>query len=270
MGCGASTEAVPPPSNHHQQHAANGGGRSANPPSAPAAMPKNPYVTSAPGNKSKTDDPQEAYKNAGIDRDLDRAKQQEESKIKLLLLGAGESGKSTVFKQMRILYGSVRNDDEKRMYGVVVRSNIITALRKLCTLLKTLELEDQLAKEPRADEHNGTNMTPKQAYDLIVAHLIEGTTTTTTTTGTDDAFLSPVSDKDWVGTSARAGLAANTDAQQFLQLWRPIKTLWEVRLLLLSSPEFFLFVEWTGMKYAHHARANYCHDHFFVFYRAKQ
>ena len=228
MGCGSSTEAAAPA--RPQYNTTNGGGSTSQPPQqqqqqqySAASIPKNPYVTSAPHSKSKSDDPQEAYKNAGIDKDLDRAKQQEESKIKLLLLGAGESGKSTVFKQMRILYGSVRNDDEKRMYGVVVRSNIITAMRKLCTLLKTLELEEQLAKEPMAENHNGTNMTPKQAYDLIVAHLIDGT-------GTPEQLVQwDVSPDDWVGTNARAGLAANTDAQQLLQLWRPIKTLWEVR-----------------------------------------
>jgi hypothetical protein len=32
--------------------------------------------------------------------------QENQRKIKLLLLGAGESGKSTVFKQMKLLYGS--------------------------------------------------------------------------------------------------------------------------------------------------------------------
>jgi G-protein alpha subunit len=248
MGCGASTEAASPPPrpsyNNNNTSNGGGGGSTSSPPSQQQHLPipKNPYVTSAPGSKSKSDDPQEAYKNAGIDRDLDRAKQQEESKIKLLLLGAGESGKSTVFKQMRILYGSVRNDDEKRMYGVVVRSNIITAMRKLCTLLKMLELEGQLAMEPMAENHNGTNMTPKQAYDLIVAHLIDGT-------GTPEELKqweSAPEVKDWVGTSARAGLAANTDAQQFLQLWRPIKTLWEVRpSIFLFSLLVWLLLWWT-------------------------
>lgn len=222
MGCGASTEAAVP--------VANG-----------SVPPLNPYATPAPNNKAKggDSDPQETYKNVGIDRDLERSRQQEELKVKLLLLGAGESGKSTVFKQMRILHGLPRSDDDKRMYGVVVRSNIITAMRKLCTLLRTLQLEEQLAAEPRAENDNGTNMTPKQAYDLIVAHLIDGT-------GKAEDLPTPAGggEKDWVGSSARAGLGANTDAQQFLQLWRPIKTLWEVCGILL-----FLYFLWVVICY---------------------
>ncbi len=63
MGCGASTEAAPPA--QQKQHYSNGGGGGTTP------MAKNPYATTAPGSKSKGDDPQESYKNANIDRDID-------------------------------------------------------------------------------------------------------------------------------------------------------------------------------------------------------
>jgi len=168
------------------------------------------------------DDPAEMAKSSGIDRELDRARQQEELKVKLLLLGAGESGKSTIFKQMRILYGSQRSDDDLRMYGVVIRSNVITAMRKLCGLLRALEMEGQLAEDP-APEDGG--MTPKGAYELIVAHLIDNT-------GNPDDLETPNGDsKDWVGNVARAGLGANNDAKQFLQLWKPIKVLWDSKTM---------------------------------------
>jgi hypothetical protein len=203
MGCGASTESAPP---------------------APKSSnsSSNPYA--APPSK-KVDDPQEIAKSGGIDRDLDRARQQEELKVKLLLLGAGESGKSTIFKQMRILHGSPRTEDDLRMYGVVVRSNVITAIRKVCTLLNTLGLEDQLAQEPAPqNDPYSSGMTPKEAYDLVVAHVVENTADPA------DLVMPNGDTKDWVGNSARAGLGPNNDAKQFLQLWRPIKTLWDVSI----------------------------------------
>jgi hypothetical protein len=192
MGCGASTDSGPSPNGAHE--------------------------TALAASRPRGDDPAEVGNSNAIDRELDRARQQEELKVKLLLLGAGESGKSTIFKQMRILHGSPRTEDDLRMYGVVVRSNCITAVRKLCQLLRQLELEDQLEEEPTDSEEN---LTPKQAYDFLVSHLVDGTA----------APMAPVANggaDDWVGHSARAGLGPNNDSQLFLQLWKPMRVLWEV------------------------------------------
>jgi len=164
--------------------------------------------------------PADVNNSYNIDKELAIARQTEEDKVKLLLLGAGESGKSTVFKQMRILYGKEREDDEQRMYGVVVRSNIITATRKLCGLLRTLQMEDALVEDPEVKMDNGTSQTPKDAFGAIVGHLVDGNLDT-------DDLPSLDGNQDWVGRSARAGLGANNDAKQFLQLWREIKVLWE-------------------------------------------
>ncbi|EED88912.1 heterotrimeric G protein alpha subunit 1, partial [Thalassiosira pseudonana CCMP1335] len=110
-----------------------------------------------------------------IEADLQRARHEEESKIKMLLLGAGESGKSTIFKQMRLLYGTERSEEDLRLYGVVARSNIVVAARKLCSHLRSLGLEEELDREAKemdeleGGDHGGVNC--RQAYDELMAYL---------------------------------------------------------------------------------------------------
>ena len=201
MGCGASTDS-PTPSTP-----SSGGG----------------YSDGA--HARRLDDPDKIAISGGIDRELDRARQQEEGKVKLLLLGAGESGKSTIFKQMRILHGAPRSDDDLRMYGVVIRSNIIVAIRKLCTHLRNLGLEEALQQEPAQDGDDGKGaMTPTDAFNELLAHLVDNTASMPEENG--DANNS----RDWVGQSPRAGLAANNDAKQFLQHVNAIRILWQVRV----------------------------------------
>merc|ERR1719221_1163113 len=129
----------------------------------------------------------------------------------MLLLGAGESGKSTIFKQMRILYGSPPDDSDLRMIGVVVRSNITTAIRKLCMLLRNLEMEGALEKE--SEELKAADpdvaMTPKEAFDILIAHLVDMTAAPQDPKENGD-------ETDWVGRNPRAGPAANNEAKQFL------------------------------------------------------
>mmetsp|Transcript_17009 Transcript_17009/g.48859 ORF Transcript_17009/g.48859 Transcript_17009/m.48859 type:complete len:413 (-) Transcript_17009:837-2075(-) len=173
----------------------------------------------APGAGGAVIDTGNAAQSSAVDRELERARQEEEGKVKLLLLGAGESGKSTIFKQMRILYGSPRDDDDLRMYGVVVRSNIIVAVRKLCTHLRNLGLEEALDKEA-ADDSSG--LTPRQAYDECIAYLVDNT-------ASDDPNSAPQDggEADWIGNSPRAGLSANNDARQFLKHVEAIRVLWQ-------------------------------------------
>jgi len=51
--------------------------------------------------------------------------------IKLLLLGTGSSGKSTIFKQMQIIYQEGFSDFEKSTFRHVVRRNIVECLQAL-------------------------------------------------------------------------------------------------------------------------------------------
>lgn len=50
---------------------------------------------------------------------------------KLLLLGAGESGKSTLFKQMIQIYGKGFPESERRGYTTIIYNNIITSMKTL-------------------------------------------------------------------------------------------------------------------------------------------
>lgn len=55
----------------------------------------------------------------------------EARRIKLLLLGAGESGKPTVLKQMRLLYGTGYSDSQRLAMNGVVHANTIASMRLL-------------------------------------------------------------------------------------------------------------------------------------------
>ncbi|KAG1675350.1 Guanine nucleotide-binding protein subunit alpha-13 [Nymphon striatum] len=60
--------------------------------------------------------------------------------IKLLLLGAGESGKSTFLKQMRIIHGQTFEDETRTEYRNVVYSNIIKGMKVLVDAREKLNI----------------------------------------------------------------------------------------------------------------------------------
>jgi len=58
---------------------------------------------------------------------------------KLLLLGPGESGKSTLFKQMITLYGKGFSDTEKIKYITLVHAHILNSIKTLCQQSDSLQ-----------------------------------------------------------------------------------------------------------------------------------
>ncbi|GAB5367855.1 hypothetical protein AAMO2058_001267600 [Amorphochlora amoebiformis] len=63
---------------------------------------------------------------------------------KLLMLGAGESGKTTLFKQLTTVYGTGFTTDERKEYGDIIRMNILESMQNI---LKHYELLYEL-KDP--------------------------------------------------------------------------------------------------------------------------
>ncbi|XP_041331176.1 guanine nucleotide-binding protein G(q) subunit alpha [Pyrgilauda ruficollis] len=78
--------------------------------------------------------------NDEIERQLRRDKRDARRELKLLLLGTGESGKSTFIKQMRIIHGSGYSDEDKRGFTKLVYQNIFTAMQAMIRAMDTLKI----------------------------------------------------------------------------------------------------------------------------------
>jgi len=75
---------------------------------------------------------EEKQKSKELEKGLVADQRQDQQVNKLLLLGAGESGKSTLFKQMITIYGKGFSIEDRKEYIHVVFSNILLNVKTLC------------------------------------------------------------------------------------------------------------------------------------------
>ncbi|KAL4382892.1 hypothetical protein GQ457_15G000130 [Hibiscus cannabinus] len=76
-------------------------------------------------------DAEENAQDAEIERRIDQERKAEKHIQKLLLLGAGESGKSTIFKQIKLLFQTGFDEEELKSYISVIHANIYQTIKIL-------------------------------------------------------------------------------------------------------------------------------------------
>ncbi|GLH03777.1 Guanine nucleotide-binding protein subunit alpha homolog [Gryllus bimaculatus] len=74
---------------------------------------------------------EQRHKSQEIDRLLEKEKQALRRQVKLLLLGAGESGKSTFLKQMRIIHGVKFEPELLKEYQHIIYQNVLRGMKVL-------------------------------------------------------------------------------------------------------------------------------------------
>ncbi|XP_054164965.1 guanine nucleotide-binding protein subunit alpha-14-like [Oppia nitens] len=79
--------------------------------------------------------------NKMIEQRLKRDEKSARHELKLLLLGTGESGKSTFVKQMRIIHNRDYNELEKRGFIDYVYHNIIVAIQTIINAMSDLDIK---------------------------------------------------------------------------------------------------------------------------------
>lgn len=89
--------------------------------------------------------PVERFRSKDLDKQINKDHAEDTTISKLLLLGAGDSGKSTLFKQMKTIYGVGFSQTERTQYIGTVHNNLLVAFKTL------VEQADNYGSVQRAD-----------------------------------------------------------------------------------------------------------------------
>ncbi|CAM0142236.1 unnamed protein product [Umbelopsis sp. WA50703] len=92
------------------------------------------------GNCASSSNP-DSSRSKQIDKQIKMDEKKAKTEVKLLLLGAGESGKSTVLKQMRLIHAAGFSASEKEAYRIVIFDNIVSSMQTMLEAMDILKIE---------------------------------------------------------------------------------------------------------------------------------
>uniref|UniRef100_T1JBM3 Uncharacterized protein n=1 Tax=Strigamia maritima TaxID=126957 RepID=T1JBM3_STRMM len=95
--------------------------------------------------KLTEDEIEQRNRSKQIDRLIENEKKQYRRQVKILLLGAGESGKSTFLKQMKIIHGYDFDEEDISEYRTIIYQNVVKGMKVLIDARDKLGIEWQNA-----------------------------------------------------------------------------------------------------------------------------
>ncbi|KAF9365746.1 guanine nucleotide-binding protein subunit alpha [Mortierella sp. NVP85] len=85
-------------------------------------------------------DKESRTRNEAIENQLRRDRMQMRNEVKMLLLGAGESGKSTILKQMKLIHDGGYSEEEREAFKEIIFSNTVQSMRVILEAMDNMEL----------------------------------------------------------------------------------------------------------------------------------
>ncbi|KAK4469748.1 hypothetical protein MN116_007269 [Schistosoma mekongi] len=79
-------------------------------------------------------------KSRAIEKQIRQDAEKSMKEVKLLLLGAGECGKSTVLKQMKIIHGEGYREEERKEYKPIIFANTLQSMIKILKAMESLDI----------------------------------------------------------------------------------------------------------------------------------
>ncbi|KAI8087979.1 guanine nucleotide binding protein, alpha subunit [Gilbertella persicaria] len=84
--------------------------------------------------------PEEAKTNKIIERQIKTDQKRMRKEVKLLLLGAGESGKSTILKQMKLIHARGFDKSERESFRIIVFANIMLEMQIVFEIVEQFKI----------------------------------------------------------------------------------------------------------------------------------
>jgi len=103
---------------------------------------------------------EEKQQSKKVAKQMEADERKDQNVVKLLFLGGGGSGKSTLFKQLKTIHGSGIEESERQTYTDIVYHNIVDGIQVLCEQSVTLlENDPELYQECKVSKKTGDSAT---------------------------------------------------------------------------------------------------------------